>query len=185
MINGGLRKLLLLACLAAAGSAHADFNSSLGPISAPASLAFSNATDSHLSIGTLAAPDYNFLDRWTFNLGGDANLTSLVAAFSFADTFGISNIQVNLLDAIGVVATGWQTVTMSGPFATTVSVTPASPLAVGNYTLQVRGHILGAPASYSGTLIAAAPAVVPLPAALPLLLVGLGAFGAVGKRKRG
>jgi len=185
MITRAIQKLVWLACLTAAGSAHADFVGNLGPITAPASLAFSNSTATNLAVGTLAAPNYNFNDRWTFNLGGDANLTSLVAAFSFADTFGISNIQVNLLNAMGVVATGWQTVTLNGPFTTTVSVTPTQGLTAGDYTLQVRGQLLNPPASYSGTLIAATPDTVPLPAALPLLLMGQGLFGAAAKRKRG
>lgn len=185
MISHRIQQIVLLACLGAAGSAHADYVGNLGPITAPASLAFSNSTATNLAIGTLNPPNYNFNDRWTFNLGGNANLTSLVAAFSFDNTFGISNIQVNLLNAMGTVATGWQTVTMSGPFTTTVSVTPSQGLVAGDYTLQVRGLLLNPPASYAGTLIAAAPAVVPLPAALPLLLVGLGLFGAAGARRRG
>ena len=107
-----------------------------------------------------------------------------MASFSFAGTFGIDNIQVNLLNAAGVVALGWQNVTMNGPFTTTVSVTPVSGLTAGDYTLQVRGLLLNPPASYSGNLIAAAPAVVPVPAALPLLLLGLGALGAVARKRK-
>jgi len=187
----GFRKLVCLLGLTAAGSANADFIGNLGPISAPASLAFSNSTATSLSLSTqtLSAP-YNFVDRWNFILGGNASITSLAAAFKFDDgagglaTFGIDNLQVNLLDALGVVAAGWQTVTTTGPFTQTISFTPSSALADGNYSLQVRGQLLAAPAAYSGSLIAAAPAVVPLPAALPLFLLGLGVFGASGARQR-
>ncbi len=180
----GFRPLLLLACLSATGAAHADYVSSLGPINAPAAVVFGNSTATHLAAGTLAPPDYNFRDRWIFTLGSDANLMSLVAAFSFDGTFGIDNIQVNLLNAAGVVALGWQNVTLSGPFATTVSITPATGLAAGDYTLQVRGLLLNRPASYAGALIASAPTVVPVPAALPMLLLGLGVFGAIARKRQ-
>ena len=186
MTTRHLRNLVWLACLTATGAAHADYVSNLGAINAPASIAFTNSTDTNLSVGTIVAPLYNFRDRWNFTLGDNANLTSLVASFSFAGTFGIDNIQVNLLNAAGVVALGWQNVTLNGPFTTSVSVTPVSGLTAGDYTLQVRGLLLNPPASYSGNLIAAAPTVVPLPAALPMLLLGLGALGAAArKRKQG
>jgi hypothetical protein len=184
MIKRHLRTLVCLACLAATGAAHADHVSGLGAISAPASIAFSNSTDTNLSVGTIVAADYNFRDRWSFTLGSDANLMSLVAAFSFDGTFGIDNIQVNLLNAAGVVALGWQNVTINGPFTTTVSVTPVSGLTAGDYTLQVRGLLLNPPASYAGTLIASAPTVVPLPAALPLLLLGAGVLGARARKRK-
>jgi len=184
MTTRHLRNLVWLACLTATGAAHADYVSNLGAINAPASIAFTNSTDTNLSVGTIVAPLYNFRDRWNFTLGDNANLTSLVASFSFAGTFGIDNIQVNLLNAAGVVALGWQNVSMNGPFTTTVSVTPVSGLTAGDYTLQVRGLLLNPPASYSGNLIAAAPAVVPVPAALPLLLLGLGALGAVARKRK-
>ncbi len=180
----GIRPLLLLACIGAVGSAHADYVGSLGPIDVPASAVFSNSTASHLAVGTLAPPNYNFRDRWSFTLGSDANLMSLVAAFSYDGTFGIDNIQVNLLNAAGLVALGWQNVTLSGPFSTSVSITPVSGLMAGDYTLQVRGLLLGPPASYSGSLIASAPAVVPLPAALPLLLLGAGVLSAAARKRK-
>ncbi len=184
MIKRHLRSLVWLACLTATGAAHADYVSNLGAINAPASISFSNSTGTNLSVGTIVAPDYNFRDRWNFTLGDSANLTSLVAAFSFNGTFGINNIQVNLLNAAGVVALGWQNVNMAGPFTSTVSVTPVTGLTAGDYTLQVRGLLLNPPASYAGTLIASAPTVVPLPAALPMLLLGLGALGAAARKRK-
>ncbi|GAB4556575.1 MAG: hypothetical protein Tsb007_15060 [Rhizobacter sp.] len=182
MIQRHLRNLVWLACLTATGAAHADYVSDLGAINAPAAIAFSNSTDTHLSMGTIVAPLYNFRDRWAFTLGDNANLTSLVATFSFADTFGINNIQVNLLNAAGVVALGWQNVVMNGPVTTTVSITPTAGLTAGDYTLQVRGLLLNPPAAYAGSLIASAPTLVPLPAALPMLLLGLGALGAIARQ---
>jgi hypothetical protein len=175
-------KPLCAAALAATtGLAHADFVGSLGPIAAPANVAFLN--NNVTASGTLPA---TFLDQWTFSLVSPATVSSLAAAFSFGGpaAFGITNLQVNLLDAtLGTVASGWQTVSVNGPFTQTVSITPAAGLTADNYTLQVRGTLIGAPAAYSGSLIAAAPTSVPLPAAMPLLLVGLAVLRGVGRRR--
>ncbi len=83
-----------------------------------------------------------------------------------------------------MVVSGWQTVSTSFPFTTTVSITPVAGLSAGPYSLQVRGTLIASPGAYSGSLIAAAPAVVPLPGALPMLMLGLGALGATGVRRR-
>lgn len=194
MKNSAVRSVMTVACALFAGAAQADFVGALGPITAPASMAFTNSTGSQLSFHVgppaLAAP-YNFLDQWTFTLTGSANVTSLVAAFKFDDglgglaTFGVDNIQVNLFDvANSAVAVGWQTVSANSPFTTTVSMTPPTGLVPGAYTLQVRGTLLGVPGAYSGSLIAAAPSPAPLPAALPLLALGLGAIGVAGAGRR-
>lgn len=185
-----LRNLFCAVGLAAAATvAQADFVGSLGSITAPAALPFSNATATNLSTGPVDGI-YNFKDRWDFTLTSGASASSLAAAFTFVDpfgvvgTFGISNLQVNLLDAsLFTVVTGWQTVTINSPFTQTVSVTPATGLAAGNYSLQIRGTLLAPPAAYSGSLIATAPTPVPLPAAMPLLLIGLGALGGMARRK--
>jgi hypothetical protein len=192
MIKAKLRHVMLAMCLMAAGSAHADYVGSLGSISAPASVAFLNSTNAGtLTVSALPLPaPYNFNDQWTFTLGGNASVTSLVAAFNFSGpgfgTFGLDNLRVNLLDAMGVVATGWQTVTTTGPFTQLVSMTPTQGLVSGNYTLQVRGQLLSPPAAYSGSLIASGevPTAVPLPAALPMLLLGLSALGAVARKRK-
>lgn len=192
MTRFALRSLALAAALGATGAAHADYTGSLGSITAPASVAFANDTGSHLSLSSLTLPSpYNFIDRWTFALSGSASVTSLVASFLFDDgagglpTFGISSLQVNLLNAAGVVVTGWRTVTTSTPFTQSIVITPATGLVAGDYTLQVRGHLEGTPASYSGSLIAAGtPSTVPAPAALPLLAVGLSLLGVTAHRRR-
>jgi hypothetical protein len=181
------RVLCAAAMAFSGGAAHADFIGNLGSISAPASLPFSNATASNLAVGTVN----NFQDQWNFTLAGGANFSSLVAAFKFSDpsgqipTFGISNLQVNLLDAsLFTLVTGWTSVTTNSPFTQTVSITPATGLAAGNYTLQVRGTIDAPPAAYSGSLIAATPSPVPLPAAMPLLLLGLAVLRRAGRWSR-
>ncbi|MBC7956236.1 MAG: FxDxF family PEP-CTERM protein [Cytophagales bacterium] len=191
MIHTKLRHLVLAIGLMAAGSAQADYVGSLGNIGAPASVAFLNSTNAGtLTLSALPLPaPYNFNDQWTFTLGGNASVTSLVAAFNFAagsGTFGIDNLRVNLLNSMGVVATGWQVVSTTGPFTQLISMTPAQGLVAGNYTLQVRGQLLAPPAAYSGSLIAVGevPTAVPLPAALPMLLLGLGALGAAARKRK-
>jgi hypothetical protein len=186
-----LRTTACLAALTLAGSAHADFLGNLGTISAPASVAFSNATGGNLSVSQLTLPSpYNFIDRWDFMLSGSASVTSLAAAFKFddgigpLDTFGIDSLQVNLLNSNGVVVSGWQNVTANGPFSQTISITPATGLTDGLYSLQIRGNLVAPPAAYSGTLIAAAPSAVPLPATLPLLAAGAGMIGWMARRRR-
>ncbi|MCR5881900.1 FxDxF family PEP-CTERM protein [Rhizobacter sp. J219] len=192
MTQSALKAVALAAFLCAAGSAHADYTGSLGSITAPAAVAFANDTGTHLSLSSLSLPSpYNFIDRWTFALSGSASVTSLVAAFMFDDgagglpTFGISSLQVNLLNAAGVVVTGWRTVNTSTPFTQSIVITPTVGLVAGDYTLQVRGHLEGTPAAYAGSLIAAgAPAAVPVPATLPLLAVGLSLLGLTAHRRR-
>ncbi|MDL2338314.1 MAG: VPLPA-CTERM sorting domain-containing protein [Pseudomonadota bacterium] len=185
-------RLIWVACLSFAGAAHADYVSVLGSgsITAPASVEFGDRTDTHLTLhagAPLTAP-YNFIDAWQFTLTGSANVTSLTSAFSFLNTFGIQNLQVNLFDVSNnILAVGWQNVIPLDPPANTslysLSLTPQTGLSAGAYELRVRGTLLAPPGSYAGTLTATA-SVVPLPAAFPLLLMGLSAFGAVGTRKR-
>lgn len=191
MTKSHSRKLLCVVGLTLAGSAQADTVIALGSITAPATSAFSNSAVSlHTTLPALASP-YNFLDQITFTLTTGAAITSLTASFNYTQpgggpipTFGIDNLQVNLVDSSSVVVSpGWLTVTPGSPFTSLISTTPTSTLAAGDYTLQVRGTLYE-PGSYSGTLIAAAPTAVPLPAALPLLALGLGALGLTGGRRR-
>ena len=179
----------ILATLAGSGGlAHADLVSSLGTITPNGTVAFSN---SNVTTGTVAPPSYNFLDRWSFTLGANASVSSIAATIYFTATpdgppvFGISNLQINLVtDPVsGAPLVSWQSVTNPAPNLTeTIALIPSSALGAGNYVLQVRGTVT-APGSYSGSLIAA-PAAVPLPAAFPLLLSGLGALGGMGLKRR-
>jgi hypothetical protein len=184
-LNALLKSLCLAAALGGSGLAHADFVGSLGSITPPATPAIINSA---VSVGTLSGV-YNFLDTWYFTLTGDAHVGSVTTTFDFGAgpglTFGITNLQVKLSKDPVVnpsdTLVSWLTVTPAGPgFNSSVALIPASPLLAGNYKLDIRGT-LASPGSYGGTLIANA---VPLPAALPLFLAGLGALGIKGARKR-
>ena len=186
-----LKPLCLAAALGGSGWAQADLVSSLpgGPITPPATVAFSNSAVTTSTSVTEGTVTYNFLDTWTFTLAADAHVGSISTTFDFGagpsgPTFGISNLQVNLLTdpASGAPLVSWLTVTPVGPgFTSSVALIPPSPLVAGNYLLQVRGTV-GSTGAYGGSVIANAPAAVPLPAALPLFLVGLGVLGAKGSK---
>ncbi len=187
-MNAFLRPFSLAAALSCSGLAHADFVGSLGLITPPATVAFSNSVVSTGFTSTVGPITYNFLDTWTFTLASDAQLGSITTTFDFGagpggPTFGISNLQVRLSTnpISGSPLVSWLTVNPAGPgFTSSVALIPVSPLLAGNYRLDIRGT-LASPGSYGGTVIANA---VPLPAALPLFLVGLGALGIKGARKR-
>jgi hypothetical protein len=190
-----LPRLLIALALAATGAARADLVpvGDLGLVSAPGAKAFSN---SNVTVGTITTSGpitYNFLDKWRFSLDALASISSIVAAINFTDAsgsavlFGISNLQVNLVSdpVSGPPLVSWLTVsTPAAGLQQLVALVPPAPLAGGNYMLEVRGTV-SQPGAYSGSLIAnTPPSVVPLPAALPLLLAGLAALGTTGWRRK-
>ena len=183
-----LRIAALVVIAACSGAARADLTGNLGTITPSGTVAFSN---SNVTVGTFAAPSYNFLDSWTFVLGANASVATIAATINLTAgpggpaVFGIENLQINLVTnpISGPPLVSWLTVTTPAPgLNQLVALIPQSPLGAGSYIVQVRGT-LTAPGAYSGSLIAA-PSTVPLPAALPLLAFGLGSLGVAGLRRR-
>lgn len=183
-----LRNAVLAALLTTTGAAHADFFGSLGTLTPSATVAFANSA---VTVGTINPP-YNFVDQWAFTLGASASIAGIAATINFTPgpgappLFGITDLQLNLVtDPVsGPPLVSWLTVTTPAPgLNQLVALIPTSPLGAGNYFLQVRGNVTQ-PGAYSGSLIAAAPSAVPLPAALPLLGLGLGCLGLAGARRR-
>jgi hypothetical protein len=185
---------LTVAALAAALplAAQADFVSVLAaqPVVAPAALGFSNSTTAGTltSAGTVALAPYNFFDRWTFSLAAGADVASFVGSLNFTDaggavTAGIENLQLRLRGPGDVNVQGWASVVNFTGFQQVFSTVAPASYAAGDYALEVRGTLTGAASAYSGTL-QALPAAVPLPAALPLLGVGLAGLAALAARRR-
>jgi hypothetical protein len=192
-MNAWTKNILCSALVGSAGLAQADLTATLGTVSPTAPTAFANPAVAAGTITPVGLITYNFLDKFNFTLATAADVASIVATIYFAaapgatPVSGISNLQVNLkqvLPASSLVLVSWTTVTTPAPgLQQEIALTPTSLLGAGNYSLEVRG-VLAVPGAYSGSLIAQAPTVVPLPAALPLLMLGLGAIGAAGVRRR-
>lgn len=146
-----------------------------------------------VSQGTLSAPSapgFSFYDTYVFSVA-----SSTVDAASFLlnennSTLAISNLQMRLYSATG---NGLQPVLgdsvsglladWSNPISTDSdrSTIATTMLSGGTYVLEVRGDVTGAAGGGYAGLIDLQP--VPLPAALPLVLSGLGLLGGLARKR--
>jgi len=128
-----------------------------------------------------------FYDDYVFTITG-ASADSVTSTINLGNILEIDGLQVALF-AYGAgqqvpvagnpLAAGWSQSLYGG--VGTVAVIAPIDLAPGSYALEVAGTVTGtAGGSYSGTLNLAP---VPLPAAFPLLLSGLGAMGLWNRRR--
>jgi len=135
---------------------------------------------------------WNFQDNYSFTTS-TASIKSTTIAFGS----DVSDLQARIISATGVSDTtntnaagqqlvggavtvingGWTPTQVSDPVDFTVLM--STPVSIGSYILQIRGEA-GQPGSYSGTVTFN---TVPLPAALPLLLSGLGLLGGAASRR--
>lgn len=159
-------------------------------LSAPASTTYGNTLPGGLA--TLVPPpsslsNYNFYDEFIINVPlSTAN--AITSTIDFGDLLSISNLQVRLYE--GTVPTlstplnlieAWSTPLNAGAQTGIISVLPMTYLESGDYILEVRGLVDGQfGGSYAGVLNVAN---VPLPAAVWLLLSGLGVVGALSRRR--
>lgn len=136
------------------------------------------------------SPGWGFYDDFLFSISGPA-ATDLITSTINLGTLSISNLEVRLYNTTnnphlpvlgspaGGAISGWSNPISGGTGSYTVLNTDLGP---GTYVLEVRGDATGVNGgSYSGTLNATA---VPLPAALPLVLSGIGLLGAMARRRQ-
>jgi hypothetical protein len=139
------------------------------------------------------APGFSFYDDYVFTVAA-ATVDSLTSEIDLG-SLSIGNLEERVyslapnstLPAINGPATGFQTnwtapvnFTAGGVNGMTTVLNPTT-LAAGTYVLEIRGDVTGSSGgTYSGELNLNP---VPLPAALPLLLSGLGLLGFARKRR--
>lgn len=141
------------------------------------------------------APSWGFYDDFVFTISGSA-VDSITSTINLGSSSAIDGLQVRLYNEAGNtplpvtgIPTGstlidaWSNAINIAPGVTgTVDVLPTTDLSAGTYVLEVRGNVSGTfGGGYSGTLNVSP---VPLPAALPLMLSGLGLLGGVIRRRR-
>jgi hypothetical protein len=147
-----------------------------------------------LTTDLAAAPGFNFYDDFNFTVA-NSTIDAVTATIDLGKLFSIKNLEVRLYNATGNPATpvigapagllggGWSPgvdFTVGG-LSGTFDVLPMTMLTGGSYVLQVRGEVAGtAGGSYAGTLNLSP---VPLPAALPLMLSGLGLLGGMVRKR--
>lgn len=139
------------------------------------------------------APAYDFIDAYVFNVAGSV-ASNVTTTIDLGSAFVIDGLEVRLYGAnVGDIIP----LTGSAPGQTFIAATTLQPgmetavlqsmlLAPGTYVLEVRAALNGTNGgSYAGVINVAPPPAVPVPAALPLLLSGMGFLGAALRRRRG
>jgi hypothetical protein len=131
-------------------------------------------------------PGYGFYDYFYFTVPNSVSADSITSTISLTNSSMISNMEVILYDATnnappvrgipaGSVVAQSTPITIGPGMTGEVEVLDTEITQPGTYVLQVRGTASGGGGgSYSGSLNVSP---VPLPAALPLLLSGLGLLG--------
>lgn len=137
---------------------------------------------------TIPTTSYGFYDDYLFSITG-AVADSISTTINLDSLFNISNFQERLYNASGnTVPTlgapvGGAIDAWTIPIGTLGTVTVLNPtvLSAGTYVLEMRGNVTGSlGGGYAGALNIEP---VPLPAALPMMLAGLGLLGRVARRR--
>jgi len=151
-----------------------------------------------VGLGTTSFGAYDFQDSYQFTVSAGAQGDTLVAQLGLPPTFSISNLQFRLyqvtaanpLPAVGAIPAGdtvfspWLGLTAAQIAAGQTSITASfTGLQAGaTYMLDIAGIASGTNGGlYVGSLNLAP---VPLPAALWLMVSGLGGLGAMVRRRR-
>lgn len=145
--------------------------------------------------GNVSGTNYGFYDDYIFTIAA-GNVDSVTSTIDLAGVYGINNFQVRLFsvaDALTPGATGYpgsapipgwtqayDCTTGSISCTGTVSIIAPYSLTAGTYDLQIRGTTEVGGGSYAGVLNVTP---VPLPAAFPLLMSGMGLLGGIARRR--
>jgi hypothetical protein len=142
--------------------------------------------------GVVPGTTSGFYDDIIFTIGAN-QLDTIATTIDLLGVLGINDFQVRLFsvpDASAPGTTGnpgaslidaWTNSVNCGTGCTgTVAFVSPTSFGAGTYDLQVRGTALSGGGSYSGVLNLTP---VPVPAALPLLLSGLGLLGRLKRRR--
>ncbi|HET8707460.1 MAG TPA: FxDxF family PEP-CTERM protein [Pseudomonadales bacterium] len=158
-------------------------------LAVPASYYYGNTYTSATTVipGSTTPPGYGFYDDYIFTISGAA-ASSVTTTIDLGNLLKITDLQEriysyngNTVPSLGTPnGTVYQSLTTSFGVGS-VAVISNLILNPGTYVLEVRGNAVGAAGgSYAGTLNLAA---VPVPAALPLLLSGMGLLGGAIRRR--
>jgi hypothetical protein len=155
----------------------------------PASAGYTNTFGA--SPGDIAgAPGFSFYDDYIFTVA-NATVDSVTSAINLG-TLSLNSLQERVYavgsNTLPVLAqpqgfqTNWTAPVSFSAGAETGMLTVLNPtmLSAGTYVLEIRGDVTGGGGSYSGVLNLNP---VPLPAALPLLLSGLGLLGGLVRKR--
>lgn len=142
-----------------------------------------------------SSPGYGFYDDFLINIpAGGASADSITSTISYYSLLDINDLEVRLYNEAGNTPlpvlgapnggaiSAWSTTMSDGPGETGTMDVLSATLGPGTYVLEVRGNVTGeSGGSYSGSLNLVP---MPLPAALPLMLSGLGVLCGVLRRRR-
>lgn len=137
-----------------------------------------------LAQGQLAGAQNNFFsDKFTFSLSGVNDLSALATSLKTSANSGLTLTGLSLGNASGILFQGVLDVSNYGPLEQAwVLQSGNTPLAAGNYYLQIDGYVASPTGgSYSGNLAIAA---VPEPETYGMLLAGLGLIGFMARRRK-
>jgi hypothetical protein len=140
------------------------------------------------------SPGYGFYDDFYFSVPTGVSADSITSTINLGSVLAISGLQVRLYELAGnpppvlgapvhgTLVSSWSTAINPGPGMTgDVEVLNTTLSRAGTYVLEVRGNVTGSRGgSYSGSLNVSP---VPVPAALPLVLSGLGLFGGALRKR--